>query len=91
MKPISARRRDGCACDQEGDNRPGATLIAHNVPAIALDQVYVTLRTTFSLNGQVWSADLIKGEIDAALDQGILACQLTGGEFERISDFWHRN
>jgi len=77
--PCATATGTGCACDQEGDSRPGATLIAHNVPAIALDQVYVTLRTTFSLNGQVWSADLIKGEIDAALDQGILACQLTDG------------
>jgi hypothetical protein len=77
--PCSTATGTGCACDQEGDGRPGATLIAHNVPAISLDQVYVTLRTTFSLNGQVWSADLVKGEIDAALDQGILACQLADG------------
>ncbi len=76
----------GCACDQEGDNRPGATLIAHNVPALTLDQVYVTLRTTFSLNGQVWSGDLVKGEIDAALDQGILACQLTDGTACTVAD-----
>ncbi|HEY4240063.1 MAG TPA: hypothetical protein VGM88_09620 [Kofleriaceae bacterium] len=74
----------GCACDQEGDStptepRPGATLIAHNVPAIMLDEVYVTLRTTFSLTGQVWSTDLVKGTVDASLDTGILACRLADG------------
>jgi hypothetical protein len=69
----------GCACDQESDGHPGATLIARNVPAIELDEVYVTLRTTFSLHGKVWSSDLIKGKVDATLDTGVLACKLLDG------------
>lgn len=69
----------GCACDQEGDGQPGATLIARNVPAIDLDQVYVALRTTFSLHGKVWSADVVKGKIDATLDSSVLACKLADG------------
>ena len=58
---------------------PGATLIARNVPAIELDQVYVALRTTFSLHGQVWNTDLVRGQIDATLDTGVLACKLLDG------------
>jgi hypothetical protein len=69
----------GCACDQESDGHPGATLIARNVPAIDLDEVYVTLRTTFSLHGKVWSTDLVKGKVDATLDTGVLACKLLDG------------
>lgn len=69
----------GCACDQESDGQPGATLIARNVPAIELDEVYVTLRTTFSLHGKVWSADLVKGKVEATLDTGVLACKLLDG------------
>ncbi len=69
----------GCACDQEHDGNPGATLIAQNVPAVPLDQVYVDLRTTFALLGQVWSSDSIKGEVDASLEQGILGCRKAGG------------
>lgn len=68
-----------CACDQEVDGKAGATVRASNVPAVNLDEVYVTLRTKFSLSGQVFSSDLILGEIDASLEQGILGCNLAGG------------
>ncbi|HEV7556338.1 MAG TPA: hypothetical protein VGO00_12815, partial [Kofleriaceae bacterium] len=68
-----------CACDQESDGNPGATLVAHNVPGIMLDQVYAALRTTFSLSGQVFTSDLVKGEVTASLDTGPLACKLTDG------------
>jgi hypothetical protein len=67
-----------CACDQEDDGHPGATLFASNVPAVPLEQVYVNLRTTFTLAGQVWSSDLILGEVDASLEQGILGCRKSG-------------
>jgi hypothetical protein len=77
--PCSAATGTGCACDQEGDGQPGATLIARNVPAIDLDQVYVSLRTTFSLHGKAWSGDLVKGKIEATLDTGVLACKLADG------------
>ncbi len=69
-----------CACDQEADAKPGATLRAYDVPAVNLDEVYVTLRTQFELTGEVFSTDLILGEVDASLQQGILGCHLaTGG------------
>lgn len=67
-----------CACDQESDTNPGATLVTHNVPGIDLDEVYATLRTTFSLTGQVFTTDLVRGKIDATLDTGVLACELLG-------------
>ncbi|MEO8705300.1 MAG: hypothetical protein ABI867_34980 [Kofleriaceae bacterium] len=69
----------GCACDQESDGEPGATLVARNVPAIDLDRVFVTLRTTFSLHGKVHTADLVKGRIDATLETGVLQCRLIDG------------
>lgn len=68
-----------CACDQEDDGAPGATLIAHNVPAIELDQVYVALRTTFFLDGRVHASDLLKGRIDASLETAVLGCRLVSG------------
>ncbi|MGE0547791.1 MAG: hypothetical protein AB7O24_26580 [Kofleriaceae bacterium] len=74
--PCAEATGSSCACDQEGDAKPGVTVIAHNVPALELDEVYVTLRTTFNLTGQVWSADSIKGTIDASLETGIVGCLL---------------
>ena len=68
-----------CACDQEADAKPGATLLAYNVPAVNLDEVYVTLRTQFSLDGEVYSSELINGEIDASVQLGILGCRIAGG------------
>jgi len=67
-----------CVCDQEDDSNPGATLVTHNVPGIMLDKVFATLRTTFSLSGQVFTTDLVRGTIDATLDTGVLACELLG-------------
>ena len=68
-----------CACDQEADGKAGATVRASNVPAVDLDEVYVALRTRFSLSGQVFSSDLIIGEIAASLEQGILGCHQASG------------
>jgi hypothetical protein len=70
----------GCACDQEPDGKPGATLIAMNVPAVELDEIYITLRTKFSLTGEVHSSDLVLGTIAATLEQGILGCHKADGE-----------
>ncbi len=69
-----------CVCDQELDGKPGATLLAMNVPAISIEEVYVNLRTTFTLAGQVFSSDEIEGEISASLEQGILDCQKASGD-----------
>ncbi len=69
-----------CACDQEGDGKPGSTVVAHNVPAVDLDQVFASVRTNFQLAGHVFSTDSIEGEVTASLEQGILACQLRDGK-----------
>jgi hypothetical protein len=69
-----------CACDQEGDGKGGATLRAANVPIVDLDEVYVTLRTSFRLSGVVFDSDLVAGTIDASLEQGVLGCHLATGE-----------
>lgn len=68
-----------CACDQEQDGHPGATLKAKNVPAVPLDEVYVNLRTSVALDGQVFSSDKLRGEVHATLEQGILGCSKAGG------------
>jgi hypothetical protein len=70
----------GCACDQEGDAKPGATLLASNVPGVELDEIYITLRTKFTLSGEVHSSDLVLGIIEATLEQGILGCHKADGE-----------
>jgi hypothetical protein len=70
---------NSCACDQESDAAPGATLLAYNVPAVNLDKIYATLRTEFSLDGQVFSSDEVQGEIAATIEQGILGCHKTDG------------
>ncbi len=70
---------NGCACDQEADSKAGATLQAFNVPAVDLDEVYVSLRTSFSLDGQVFSSDEVVGDIDATIAQGILGCHKAAG------------
>ena len=69
-----------CACDQESDAKPGATLLASNVPFVELDEVYVTLRTAVTLSGQVFSSDKVLGQIDATLQQGILGCHKADGK-----------
>lgn len=68
-----------CACDQEGDGNGGATLQMSGVPLVDLDEVYATMRTQFRLRGEVFSSELILGEIDATIEQGILGCHLAAG------------
>jgi len=77
--PCSLAIGNGCACDQEADGQPGATLLAYNVPAVNLDQIYATLRTEFSLDGQVFSSEKVQGQIDATVEQSILGCHKTDG------------
>jgi hypothetical protein len=77
--PCSLAIGNGCACDQESDGDPGATLLAYNVPAVNLDKIYATLRTEFSLDGFVFSSDKVQGEIEATIEQGILGCHKTDG------------
>jgi len=77
--PCSLAIGTNCACDQESDGKPGATLLAYNVPAVNLDEIYATLRTSFALDGQVFSSDKVAGEIDATIEQGILGCHKTDG------------
>lgn len=69
-----------CACDQEGDGNPGMTLRASNVPIVELDEVYVALRTRFSLAGIVLDSDHISGLVDVELQQSILGCHLAAGD-----------
>ena len=70
----------GCVCDQEADGHAGATLVIQNAPVIPdLDEVYVTLRTTVLLTGEVHSSDMIRGTVDGTLEQTILDCHRLSG------------
>ncbi len=78
-EPCAQAVSTNCACDQEGDGNPGVSLAAQNVPLVPLTQIYVDVRTTFSLTGQVFSSDSVKGEIDDTLEVGILGCSKSTG------------
>jgi hypothetical protein len=70
----------GCICDQEQDHHPGATLMVQNAPVIPdLDQVYVTLRTTVLMTGEIQSSDFIRGTVASTLEQTILDCHRLSG------------
>ncbi len=46
---------NGCVCDQEGDAKTGATLVASGLPAFDdIDRVYVAMRTAVTLDGVVF-------------------------------------
>ncbi|HKA91683.1 MAG TPA: hypothetical protein VKE22_28665 [Haliangiales bacterium] len=78
-EPCAQALTTNCACDQEGDGHPGVSLSAQNVPLVPLTQIYVDVRTTFSLSGQVYSSDSVKGEIADTLEVGILGCSKSTG------------
>ena len=65
-----------CVCDQEGDAKLGATVAAKNAPGFEdIDQLYVDLRTSVTLNGQVYPGQQIQGKVEGLkLDQNVLGC-----------------
>ena len=74
----------GCVCDQDGDARLGATVLAKNAPGYEdIDELYVDLRTSVTLSGQVFPpapgqahpGPRIKGTVKGLrLDQNVLGC-----------------
>ena len=85
----------GCACDQESDGLPGATMITQNVPFPQVDRAYVDLRVTLGVDATVWSSDRIVGAVVGdglpAMQQGILSCRYRsdvahGGELCSAAD-----
>jgi hypothetical protein len=66
----------GCVCDQEGDTKLGATVNAKNAPGFEdIDKLYVDLRTSVTLSGQVFPGQKIKGTVNGLkLDQNVLGC-----------------
>lgn len=66
----------GCVCDQEGDAKLGATVAAKNAPGFEdIDQLYVDLRTSVTLSGQVYPGQQIRGTVQGLrLDQNVLGC-----------------
>jgi hypothetical protein len=73
-EPCETALTTDCACDQENDLNPGATLDAQHVPVIPLTKIYATIRASFALAGKVITSDRVEGLVDATLEQGILGC-----------------
>jgi hypothetical protein len=78
----------GCVCDQEADGKPGATMLAKNAPGFMdIDQIYVDLRTSVTLSGQVFSGQRIKGKVQGLkLDQNVVGCHRTAAPGVRDCD-----
>lgn len=80
----------GCVCDQDADGKLGATLDAMNAPGFDdIDKIYVDLRTSVTLKGQVFPGNQLRGKVaNLALDQNVLGCHrnLTGGAQPRDCD-----
>lgn len=68
-----------CVCDQESDGKLGATVQAKNAPGFEdIDQLYVDLRTSVTLSGQVYPGQQIRGKVQGLkLDQNVLGCHRT--------------
>jgi hypothetical protein len=66
----------GCVCDQEGDAKLGATVAAKNAPGFEdIDALYIDLRTSVTLSGQVYPGGSIRGTVEGLrLDQNVLGC-----------------
>jgi hypothetical protein len=71
----------GCVCDQDADGKLGGTLDAKNVPGLDdIDKLYIALRTSVTLTGQVFpgssgGASQLRGKVlGLKLDQSILGC-----------------
>ncbi len=65
-----------CVCDQEGDAKLGATVGAKNAPGFDdIDELYVDLRTSVTLSGQVYPGEQIQGKVlGLKLDQNVVGC-----------------
>lgn len=74
------------ACDQENDSRCGATIFSDtSAIGIYVDELYVTMRTSFALAGHVLSADRVEGEVETQtgaylLEQSVLDCITPEGQ-----------
>lgn len=77
----------GCVCDQEGDTKLGATVLAKNAPGFSdIDKLYVDLRTSVTLSGAVFPqaamqahpGQRLKGTVRGLkLEQNVLGCHRT--------------
>lgn len=62
----------GTPTDDDGDGKPGVTLVAQVVTCTALEELYVALRAGGQLTGTVETPDLIKGLAQIHLDESVL-------------------
>lgn len=67
----------GCLFDQDEDGKPAVTFIARNFPALAVDEIYATLRSWVSLDGLVARPDLLLGTAFFGLEISVVGCRLS--------------
>jgi hypothetical protein len=74
--PCATATDKACVCDQESDGKLGASVAAKNAPGFEdIDQLYVDLRTSVTLSGEVFPGQKIKGTVQGLkLDQNVLGC-----------------
>ncbi len=78
-----------CLFDVDQDAKPGATVLAENVPGLAVDEVYATLRAWVALDGLVARPDLLVGTATFGLDLAVVGCRiepLEGGDLRPCND-----
>lgn len=78
----------GCMFDQDKDGKPAVTFIAHNFPALAVDEIYATLRSWVSFDGLVARPDLLLGTAFFGLEISVVGCRLEplgGGDLRDCS------
>jgi hypothetical protein len=62
----------GAAPDDDGDGNPGVTLLAKTLTCTSLQQLYVALRVSGVLQGNVQTPDLITGYAQIHLDESVV-------------------
>ncbi len=77
-----------CVFDQDQDGKPAVTFLAHNFPALNVDEVYATLRSWVVMDGLVASPDLILGTARFGMEISVVSCRiepLGGGPVRRCT------
>jgi hypothetical protein len=65
-----------CLFDVDLDAKPAATVEAENVPGLAVDEVYATLRAWVAFDGLVGRPDLLLGTATFGLDLALVGCRI---------------
>jgi hypothetical protein len=80
LMPCSQAQGAGCVCDQEPDQKPGATLGIQTGLIPNLSRIYSAVQVASSLTGQIMSRDMISGTLGSpAVGLSMFGCGLGDG------------